>query len=462
MYEFSIYNSLPKVHPIEDVLYFFHVFAIMAIAGKTCTKSLPTTEDNEGLIRNDKMPLQNFESGMGACCSLGGREIDTHDAYIIHPTIVDASFHLGTTFERGGHKALSHHSTMVPASLSAYTHVSIMPNVRLEEVWTTVGNMIKQTHDAAISSYNIRRCNNIAEASVTDLLAKSMRGPYQSIDTKHEQLRYTLQWKAVDASTSQSRDKDQSLSHHMAWRKVSGVGHLLWQAKSKSKVSSLQSTAMSLQVLQTILGEEGPENDHYQVLSTLDRSALLGSYEGLYKAMATEASLGLVRTAAQERPGLIWQALSKSPLASSVKATSPSNDIFGSHQSESIIFRQQVLSAKEDGVLCGPELLDSMLVTGGTGELGILLCLQAASYQARYVVLTSRSGRVAHKSVAQIAAMKHTIIARGDIGCTDEARCCFMPHNDALPKVVMHAGTCTSLLGLRCAKHASPPFIIMC
>lgn len=357
MYDFSIYNSLPNVHPIEDVLYFFHVFAIMAIAEKTWAKSLPTTEDNEGLIRNDKTPLQSFESGMGACCSLGGREIDTHDAYIIHPTIVDASFHLGTTFDRGGHKAVGHHSTMVPASLLAYTHVSIMPNVRTEEVWTTVGNMTKQAHDATISSYNIRRCNNIAEASVTDLLAKSMRVPYQSIDTKHEQLKYTLQWKAVDASTSQNRDKDQSLSHHVAWRKVSGFGHLLWQAKSKSKVSvsSLQSIAMSLQVLQTILGEEGPKNDHYQVLSTLDRSVLLGSYEGLYKAMAIEASLGLLRTAAQERPGFIWQALSKSPLSPFVKATSPLNDIFGSHQSESIIFRQQVLSAKEDGVLCGPE-----------------------------------------------------------------------------------------------------------
>ena len=189
----------------------------------------------------------------------------------------------------------------------------------------------------------------------------------------------------------------------------------------------------------------GPQSAHYQMLSTLDRFTLVKSCDGLHKAMAIGASSGLMRTAAQEKPGFNWQALSINPFASFVKAIPPFNDVFGSHQSESTIFRQQVLLANEDDVLCGYELLDSMLVTGGTGELGILLCLQAASYQARYVVLTSRSGHVAHTTMSKIAAVKHTIIVRGDIGCTDEARCCFMPHNDTLPKAMIHAGTCTSL-----------------
>ena len=346
------------------------------------------------------------------------------------------------------------HTTMVPVSLAAYTHVSVMASLKFKQLWTTVGNILKQTDDVAISSYHIGCGNTTAEASVTDLLAKAMRGSHGSIDIQHEQLKYTLQWKAMDPFTQRIGNKHQSLSHHVAWKKVSKEGHLLWQAESKFVSFSSWSTAMSLQILQTTLGEEGPKSATYQLLSTLDRMTLTKSCEGLQRAMAIGASLGLMRTAAQERPGVNWQALSRSPLASFVKATLPSNDVFGSHQSESIIFRQQVLPAKEDDVTCGFELLDSMLITGGTGELGVLLCLQAASAQANDVVLTSRLGHIAHKSLSNIAAMKHTVIVRGDIACTDEARCCLMPHNQALPKAMMHAGTRSSRRSPKFAGHA--------
>ena len=221
----------------------------VSIAEKTWSKLLPKAKEKTLFSCNNKMPMKSFEYGMGACCSVNDREISPDDAYVFHPTILDASFHLGTTLDNGGHKAIADHGTMIPASLAAYTHVSTMPNMKFDRLWTSVGNLIKEAHDAAISSYEIRRGNEVAEASVTDLLAKPMRGPYRSIHSKHEQLKYTLQWKAVDAFTNQSRDKYRSRSHHVAWQKVSGVGRLLWQANSKLIPLSPRSTAMSLQTI---------------------------------------------------------------------------------------------------------------------------------------------------------------------------------------------------------------------
>jgi yersiniabactin nonribosomal peptide/polyketide synthase len=159
--------------------------------------------------------------------------------------------------------------------------------------------------------------------------------------------------------------------------------------------------------------------------------ASLGLHQQAHAAQGAAvvgAAWGLLRVAAAEFPSTRWAALDSDPVARMPTPDvylSSTNDEYGCATRGGVWLQPQLAALEVDGSGSIPSQRGSVLVTGGLGDLGLLVCawLTQRGGAAAHVWLVGRSGRAPAwpaSSSPQVYPSSAITAVRCDAGCADE------------------------------------------
>ncbi len=372
----------------------------------------------------------------GAAAQLDAAQHQPGSGYSAHPAVLDASLHLGALLGALPDQAQPGSGgapVRVPAALSAFHAARGATHV---ECWAAVGDVLPQPGDAALSSYwLLNGAGSAAGASMQGLLARPIKAAAPATARTAEaasesRLLYSLQWTAAETAVGSagSRSKHAALT----WRSAAGVMMRVDMRGGSLGAAALQASAASLAWLQQMLSSQGGRPAGVQLQqSTVDlegisrNSAVRSSMQSA--ALAAAGASGLLRTAAQEYPGVKWRAYSRSLLAASSQANVlPADaDAFGARLAESVLRRPQMLPSAPgpaDSVLPSAVPHGSLAITGGLGGIGLLSGLWAAEqHTGLQVHLLGRSGHALAVALPVLARMSCVTVTRCDVGSPEEA-----------------------------------------
>ena len=136
----------------------------------------------------------------------------------------------------------------------------------------------------------------------------------------------------------------------------------------------------------------------------------------------------MLRVAAQERQAVQWRSCALDTLASGSQAALHGTDSFGSISSGGMWLSPQLAASRgpaQSALVPSPaaaaEMRGTVLVTGGLGDIGLLVGLWvAASWPAASVLLLSRTGRANALPEAAANAAAPITAVRCDVSSADE------------------------------------------
>lgn len=376
---------------------------------------------------------------------------------MIHPTAIDASLHLGASLSHLQDSGAVVESPVlrVPAGLEAYSRTSKGPIQSQSRTWAIVSNLNNQPYNAALSSYSLGESNNVMQGHLADLLAKPMQDTIaekSAILPKETQLMYTLHWKAVSISQSAKANAHALglyLPNPFVWQRVTAKGGPLWRTSMRRGSSTPASSLFSLHFMHYIIAEGVMQGAQYRLHTITDQRSPAGRPEGLGNALAVGAAEGILKTAAQEQPRMSWQAMAESAFAHAPRLAELRVDAFGARSLGSVISLPQMLPRQS--VQARNEFGDEhkqprcILISGGTGEIGMLVALQMSRDEAQHIILASRSGHIPLKYARRVVTVEHFTATRCDIGSADEANHCSITNTATMLRSVMHAGRSKSI-----------------
>ena len=378
-------------------------------------------------------------------CSLNG--------YTVHPTIMDASFHLGASLNYLSGEAYHGSSNVtktrkavlrVPTGVGVYA--TVMGFANNTNYWANVADVNQQSHDMITSSYKLQQCNNTCTTDVVHMVAKPFRKLEKMASTPRPHLMYMLQWKAV--GITESFENKSMLSKPLQWQKVSTEGRHMWKAGLGIRMSMYICAIKCLEIVRRILGEQTREGSQYQLLGTIHHCSLGRPCTRFEANIVLATALSFLRSAAQEQPESVWQATLDNALNFSTGIALPWADAFGVQRMGSLALQAQLLPISETSELHQKENIftQDVLISGGLGDIGMLVGSWASACMARHICVASRSGHPSTKADAIVSSMQYVTICRCDIACIEEAI------HLGLPKATM----------LRNFMHAGEPAIFVC
>lgn len=355
------------------------------------------------------------------------------DGYTVHPTTIDASFHLGASLshfkseEHQGKRGLNRKRTStinIPTNVGVYsTGIGLASHTNC---WANVAGLQQQSDDLVLSSYKLGQCNDTCKTDIMHMLAKPLqtmitKASAPDVITPSAHFMYELHWKAIETTPSPRHRRN--IGTQVIWQKLSTEGPCLWEASLGKRTSMYTCAMKSLQIVRQILGEQATEGGHCQLLGIID-CCCLGVPSGTLKADVIVATdLSFLRSAAQEQPKIVWQATMDNTLNTSIGVPLPRGDAFGVQRMGSLTLQAQLLPTFQAPVLHGTESISrqALLIIGGLGDIGMLVGLWANASMAAHISIASRLGRPSIEANAIVSSMHYTSICRCDIACVEEA-----------------------------------------
>ena len=395
-----------------------------------------------------------------------------------HPAASDACLHLGASL--GVVRQAGRAGVRVPVALQA----ALAPGTCAagSAAWAAVGCVEPLAGGGALSSYAVSAARN-PRSSLTLCGLRAM--PMQAAAPTAQQrarsqpsagMQYTLEWRAVlasnvDAPGARARSRRPlsavwrlhparaapaalaKATCRQALQRVHAGGLTAMQSYAQAG-AVLAGTAATLALVQRIVAAAGqpltsrgldkqhtaPGTMHAVQLFTACSAPLGPGVSGAQPAGAAALAVSILRVAAQEQPGVRWEAMSVSAAASTSAALAARRalavaghtaDAYGAALAQGMLLRPQMLRGRSRGLAEGfakalcPTLGGSVLVTGGLGGLGALagswLALQGAGPCASHVWLVGRSAHPAQGLPGQLLAGSCAVTARMcDVGARGE------------------------------------------
>ncbi len=398
-------------------------------------------------------------NNIGACGTLAPPYGMALDNYTVHPTVLDASFHLGASLSnlsKRGHKTKIDTTTKtmeirVPTNFGVYSN-STGPASH-NAYWANVADLRQQPDKLVSSSYKLGRRNTTNTVDIVHMLSKQL----QRVDTKasspavmdpEEHLIYKLHWKAVELIPSLG-DKSKAVTQQ-GWQKLSTEGRHVWKAGLGKEKSIFTCATLNLQIVQQILMKQTLESERCQLLSTMNRCSLGIPSNSVKDDIIAATALSFIRSAAQEQPKVLWQSTIDSAFNASGGTSVPRADAFGVQRMGSVILQAQLLPNFQASVLHmrGITSRQTLLITGGLGEIGMLVGSWANANMVGHICMASRLGHPSHEADVVLSSMHYATICRCDVACTEEAFH-LTSSKATMVRSVMHAGELTSFLCFR-------------
>ena len=358
----------------------------------------------------------------------------------MHPATLDASLHLGAllaatdTIKSSEQSTASTITVRVPSALAAFWTPGGVGQV---QSWATAGDVSLQPDDSALSSYWLASLGGRpGGASMQQLLAKPMTGAPRAapktVARERTEMLYTLHWKAAEAAPAGAAPAPlaRHRRHVLSWRTIGrpaanmSAESLLLGSKSGSGVGGMNSAGLAR--IQQVVAGRSCEAAGLQLSNLGVISAGPGKPGRLSSATAAAGASGLLRTAAQEYPAMMWQAQASDALASRHSAAAAGTDAFGVRLTDGVTFLPQMLpseprtAANDSAPFMGHS--GSVVISGGLGDIGAMLGVWAGQDPGLHVHLLGRSGHVQPALTATIAAMPLVTISRCDVGTREETR----------------------------------------
>lgn len=391
-----------------------------------------------------------------------------------HPAASDACLHLGASL--GVARQAGSAGVRVPAALQA----ALAPGrcAAGSAAWAALGCVEPMAGGGALSSYAVSAAQHPGSSlTLCGLRAMPMQAAAPTAQQRASSqllagMQYALEWRAVLASNANAPGARARPRRPLTavWllqpadgapaalaQAVSGqalqhvhVGSLAAMQSYKQAGAVLTGTAASLAMVQRIVAAAGqahtskglampstaPGVAHKVQLFTTCGAPFGPGMPGTEPAGAAALAVSILRVAAQEQPGVRWEAVSVSAATSTsaalaaqraITAAGHRADAFGAALSQGKLLRPQMLRRHSKGFAEGsaeapcPALGGSVLVTGGLGGLGALavswLALQGPEPRAPHVWLVGRSARPAHllASSCAVSATTCDVGARGEV-----------------------------------------------
>lgn len=395
-----------------------------------------------------------------------------------HPAASDACLHLGASL--GVARQAGSAGVRVPVALQA----ALAPGTCAagSAAWAAVGCVEPLAGGGALSSYGVSAARDPRSSlSLSGLRAMPMQAAAPTAQQRASSqpsagMEYKLEWRAALASTvnapgARARPR---LPLTAVWHMQPADGAPAALAKAISSqalqrvhvgsLTAVQSyeqagavlagTAASLAMVQRIVAAAGQPNTstgldkrstapgmmHNVQLCTTCSAPLGPGMPGAEPAGAGALAVSMLRVAAQEQPGVRWEAVSVSAAMSpsaalaarhAAAAAGHTADAYGAALSQGVLLRPQLLRRHSSGLAEGfPQALDpalggSVLVTGGLGGLGVLagswLALHASERRAPHVWLVGRSARPTQGLLAHLLGSSCAVSAATcDVGARGE------------------------------------------
>ena len=388
---------------------------------------------------------------IGACGALGPPYIMASDGYMVHPTILDASFHLGASLNnlsKGGHGTRIDTTTKTMGTIKVPTSFGVYSNIiglaSHSAFWANVADLQQRSEELVTSTYKLGQCSNTSTINIVDMLSK----PLQRADTKasnpavtnpKEHLTYMLHWKAVELNPSLG-DKP-NMTTQQRWQKLSTEGRHVWEASLEKETSIFTCATTNLQIVQHALGEQALNSERYHLLGTVSRCSLGIPSDTVKHDIIAATALSFVRSAAQEQPKIVWQSTIDSVFNASTGIPVPRADAFGVQRVGSLILQAQMLPTFLASALQirGNLSKQTMLITGGLGEIGMLVGSWASANMVGHICIASRSGHPSREADGILSLVHYATICRCDVACTEEAFH-LTSAKATMVRSIMHAG----------------------
>ena len=394
---------------------------------------------------------------IGTCGTVASPQISTLDAYTVYPIILDASFHLGASLNylnKQGHNTKLDtntkrmHIMRVPTNFGIYSN--IMGIASRIAYWANVADLCQHPNDLVSSSYKLGRCNSTNTIEIVHMVSK----PLQRIDIgassptvtdSEEQLMYEVHWKAVELSPS--FDDNLSTTTPQRWQKISREGRHVWVAGLGKETSMYTCAIVNLAIVQHILREQSVESEQCQLLGTMSRCSLGTPYSMVKDSIILATALSFLRSAAQEQSKIVWQSTFDNAFNASTSVLVPRADAFGMQRMGPLTLQAQLLPTFQASVLHMRGVIpkQTVLITGGLGEIGMLVGLWTDANMVGHICMASRMGHSSREADAVLSSMHYATICRCDVACTEEAFH-LTSSKATVVRSVMHAGKLTTFL----------------
>ena len=372
-------------------------------------------------------------------------------SYTVHPTIMDASFHLGASLnslsgeayrEKSNARKATKATLRVPTSFGVYA--TVRESSRSTNYWASVADVNQQSYDMITSSYKLGNYNDTSTNDVVHMVAKPFR-KFESMNSstnpksKRTHLMYILQWKAV--GVTESPERKSMLSKPLQWHKLSREGRHMWKAGLGIKTSMYTCATKFLEIVRRILMEETWEGSHCQLLGTIHSCSLSRPCISIEANIVLATALSFLRSAAQEQQKSVWQATLDSALNFSPGIAVPWADAFGVQRTGSFALQAQLLPVLEKPEPYHRETMftQDVLIIGGLGDIGMLVGSWANACMAGHICIASRSGHPSTADDSIVSLMQYVTVCRCDIACVEEAINFGLPKATLL-RIFMHAG----------------------
>ena len=389
------------------------------------------------------------------------------------PAVLDSCLHLGASAPSPAD------SMRVPAGFAALS----LPASHDALAWGSAGAFSSAADGSALSSY--RLAGGVVRLAVQDLLARPLAPataavPASSMAQAAQSLQYVLQ---APVCSPAERAGSRAWPAAIVWQEISpGQLPRSTQLLRRSSARLLPSQAvraslMTLAKLQTTISS-GPSSQQQLLTSHLPSSCVEG-----------EAAAAMLRTAAQEQPGISWEVVGNDAhsryvtwcamLAARVVVEAMSMQANPGHANAVAVAGLAQISHQSTmcrgapsgdctgdaygmsataGVICQPQLLpqhaqhphtqaptaaEATLITGGLGSIGRLSAawLACQTIAPFHITLISRSGHTAADPAWAIRSQAQITCQRADISAAAEAAWCLQSLGQLQPQLaVFHAG----------------------
>lgn len=348
-----------------------------------------------------------------------------------HPASLDATIHAGAVLGLSSNPAEPSRLS-IPAGLAAFAAPAKLGGAA---AWAAVGNVTAGADGSATSDFCAvaARGSSGSAARLHQLLSRPMRaapaGPQPG------RLLYQVQWRAAEPAEVQQEGLAEAPagSHSkLAWLvSQAGQAGARLQPITGSPAAVISSSLAWLQAAANVPGSGKRRVGLHAVASAVEASVdISGRLDSSSSGggLAAIAVAGLLRTAAREQAsgGSLYSQLSSkySAAAPAAHAAGDSADAYGAATEGGMLFLPRLAPAADSQQLpaaAEPALAGRVLVTGGLGDLGLLVGTWLAQQPAVHAVLLGRTAHSKPPPAALLAAGGLVSVAMADVGSVSDA-----------------------------------------
>lgn len=359
------------------------------------------------------------------CAALSNAwEASTYHAY---PPALDACMHVGAIASQSPEAEAS--QLRIPSGFALYT---VTAQTLPRSAWACASDLRIADDGSALSTYSLAA--PAPSLLLRDLTARHLRKPQPS-DPRISapgglrDLLYGITWKAADpwplATPKGRRFGHQRMRWNVDGKVVAGIGNPPVGTAVAGTAAAVKATVTAVALSQMVIKMRPGRIVHvitggggrHAWESGLGRQAITG--------IASSAVAAVVRTAQQESSGNQWSAVDVGvALAGSAPSASLPAD-GTSTLASSTVYKPQLYQSENAPVLgagllphTGAERVGAVVIGGGAGGIGSLLCLWEGHNHGRRLYLLSRT---AHGGEPQHALAQHDItVAKCDVAAQED------------------------------------------